>query len=366
VVLLGRLEVQLKLLNWDWIWMEVLLGFQALNFQALNLQALNFQALDFQTPKFQAIALLVGAALLDYGIGDPWGWPHPVQFMGWAIARGTKLALIPRTPYWQRITGTILGLGLILASGLAGWGIANLTLRLHPLLGWGVSTILLASCFAGRSLRAAAEEVLGCSEITTARSHLARYVGRDTADLSQPEILRAVLETVAENATDGVFAPLFYALLGSFLPHVGPLPLALAYKAASTLDSMVGYRTEPYTHIGWFSAKLEDALTWLPCRLHVLCIALLSGRPGEVLAICRRDGPPDPSPNSGWSEAAYAAALGVQLGGANTYQGVVRVKPLVGDATRAIAPATIHQALRLMRASFLLLLGGGLAWQVLR
>jgi adenosylcobinamide-phosphate synthase len=317
--------------------------------------------------------LLLGAALLDYIVGDPWGWPHPVQVMGWAIAQGTKLALLPPSPLGQRIAGVGLALTVILGSAGVGWAIAAAANLIHPLLGRAVTLVLLASCFAGRSLRDAAVEVLqalgsegpeGQSELQAARACLARYVGRDTEHLSRPEILRALLETVAENATDGVIAPLGYALLGACIPAVGPLPLALAYKAASTLDSMVGYRSPPYTHIGWFSAQLEDRLTWGPCRLQVLLVALLSGQPAQVWAICRRDGPQDPSPNSGWSEAAYAAALGVQLGGVNTYRGVVRQKPLLGDDLGAIAPKTVERALALMRWSYLgtLFLGLSLAF----
>ncbi|NET39830.1 MAG: cobalamin biosynthesis protein, partial [Cyanothece sp. SIO1E1] len=142
-------------------------------------------------------------------------------------------------------------------------------------------------------------------------------------------------------------------LLGATL-GIGSAPLALAYKAASTLDSMVGYREAPYTHLGWFSARLEDHLTWLPCRLTVLTIALLSGRPRYVWQICQRDASADPSPNAGWSECAYAAALGVQMGGTNRYQGIIKHKPLLGDPVHAITPAQIHRALKLTRHSFIL------------
>ena len=130
--------------------------------------------------------------------------------------------------------------------------------------------------------------------------------------------------------------------------------MAIAYKAASTLDSMVGYREPPYTDLGWFSAKLEDVLTWFPCRCSVMTIALLSGRPWQVLQLCWRDANADPSPNAGWSECAYAAALGVQLGGPNTYRGKVTKKPFLGDANRPITSAVINQALSLTRRSFLI------------
>jgi adenosylcobinamide-phosphate synthase len=223
--------------------------------------------------------------------------------------------------------------------------------------------VLLASCFAGRSLRRAAEEVLApldAGDIATARDYLGLYVGRDTGYLDEAEIRRAVLETVSENATDGVLAPLFYALVGACLP-LGSVPVALAYKAASTLDSMIGYREAPYTYLGWFSARFEDALTWLPCRLVVLTIALLSGQPQRVWALCRRDASADPSPNAGWSEAAYAAALGVQLGGTNQYNGILKEKPRLGDAVYPITRDRILQALALTRRAALLWTGLGIA-----
>lgn len=300
------------------------------------------------------------AAFLDYLVGDPWDWWHPVQGMGWVIHHYTQLAL-----QWLKSAGSLrwagvgLAVGLVLGSGALGWGLGAITQAIHPGLGLAVNSVLLASCFAGRSLRDAAQDVLeplSQGDLLTARSRLSRYVGRDTATLSEPDILRAVLETVTENATDGVLAPLFYALVGLWLPG-GSVAFALGYKAASTLDSMVGYRTPPYTDLGWFSAKLDDVLTWVPCRCVVITLAILSGRPQQVWAICRRDASQDPSPNSGWSECVYAAILGVQVGGLNYYQGVAKLKPLLGNPTHAIAPTDIAHALRLTRICFLTWLG---------
>lgn len=310
----------------------------------------------------QRALVLVLAAGLDRLVGDPWGWPHPVQAIGQVISWGSsQIQRLKLPPGGERGLGVILGLSVTLGSGLGGWGAVCLTEIVHPGIGLVCEVVLLASCFAGRSLRRAAEDVLApleSDDIPTARQRLALYVGRDTENLDEPEILRAVLETVSENATDGVLAPLFYALVGAFLPW-GSVPVALAYKAASTLDSMVGYREAPYTHLGWFSARFEDGLTWLPCRLTVLTIALLSGQPRQVWAICRRDAPADPSPNAGWSECTYAAALGVQLGGRNTYRGQVKDKPLLGDAVVSIGRDRILAGLTLTRRAALLWLGLG-------
>jgi adenosylcobinamide-phosphate synthase len=303
-----------------------------------------------------SVLVLWLAAIADNLIGDPQGWLHPVQLMGWVIQKYTNLAIKLFSQSWlRRLAGTFLGLALIIGSGIFGWLIVSICQTINPFLGSAIEIILLASCFAGKSLRVAVQDVLSSMnepDLSLARSRLSLYVGRDTDDLSKSEILRALLETVAENAVDGVTAPLFYAILGLLIPKIGVLPLALAYKAASTLDSMIGYLREPYTDLGWFSAQLEDCLTWFPCRLTVLTLSLFSSKPLAVLAICRRDGVKDPSPNSGWSEAVYAAILGVQLGGKNTYQGVVREKPWLGEPLESISVAKINQGLSLTNYCF--------------
>ncbi len=315
--------------------------------------------------------ILVLAASLDYLIGDPVNWLHPVQMMGWMITQFTNIVIIkdvatntciPRfSPLIMKMLGSILGISMILGSGLF---VAIALSKIHPILAIAISSILLAACFAGRSLRDAAESVLKSLQtgnIANARQELSRYVGRDTDALSEIEILRAILETVTENAIDAVTSPLFYALLGSFLFPYGGVALAIAYKASSTLDSMVGYVESPYTDLGWFSAKTDDVLTWLPCRLTVITLALVSGKPIYVWSICQRDAKSDPSPNSGWSECVYAAILRVQLGGKNRYRSVVKHKPLLGDAIEAIAAPKIYQALALTRTCFLLWLIIGLS-----
>ncbi|HBQ97784.1 MULTISPECIES: adenosylcobinamide-phosphate synthase CbiB [unclassified Roseofilum] len=305
------------------------------------------------------------ASILDFAIGDPWHWPHPVQLMGKLIAQGTEFILKSfHSPQSQRWAGVILGLTLIGMAALVSDRIVWLANKGHPLLGIGIESILLASCFAGRSLHHAALDVLNhlqAGDLPNARQKLSLYVGRDTQTLNEPEILRAVLETIAENAIDGVTAPLFYAILGSLIPGLGGLPLAMGYKAASTLDSMIGYRESPYLYIGWFSAKLEDLLTWLPCRLTVITLGLLSGQLKKVWVLCKRDAVHDPSPNSGWSECVYAAILGVQLGGVNRYGTTIKIKPLLGDRIHPITPTSISKALSLTRHCFLIWLGLGIS-----
>ncbi len=316
----------------------------------------------------QIIVLLL-AATIDYLIADPRYLLHPVQIMGWGIVNFQQFVI----KYWQkpwqrRLAGIGLGLGLIIGSGFFGWLIVFSATKINSFLAITLEIIILASCFASRSLRFAAEDILPSllkRDLVLARTKLSQYVGRDTAQLSTSEILRAILETVAENTTDGVTAPLFYGILGTFIPGVGAVPLALGYKAASTLDSMVGYRYEPFTYLGWFSARLEDYLTWLPCRLTVLSVAVLTGKYQQVWYFCWRDAPKDPSPNSGWSETAFAAVLGVQLGGKNSYGGTLKYKPLLGEPVQEITINKVNQALNLSRNCFLLWLGVGLGSHLL-
>jgi adenosylcobinamide-phosphate synthase len=298
-------------------------------------------------PSQPAAPLVLAAALgLDYWLADPWGWPHPVRVMGAVIAWGQSCILrrCP-TPAAQRWGGAALTLALLAGSYAAGWGLIAVAQALHPWAGILMQIILMASCLGGRSLRFAALEVLDPLEkgdLPQARQRLSRYVGRDTEHLTEAEILRAVVETVAENTPDGATAPLFYAFLGG-------APLALAYKASSTLDSMVGYRHAPFTYLGTVPARCEDGLTWLPCRLTVLTLALLSGDPWGFWQRCRRDGRADPSPNSGWSEAAFAWWLQIQLGGTNFYRGIPKEKPKVGIPARPLSPQVVRESLGLLR-----------------
>jgi adenosylcobinamide-phosphate synthase len=316
----------------------------------------------------QAAIILAIASFLDFLIGDPKNWLHPVQVIGWGIHHYTQFVLKRLTERWQlKLAGIGLTVTMLLLSGGMGWLMVWVAAQVHPVVGVAIASVILASCLAGRSLRDAAADVLQPlmqGDLPTARTRLSQYVGRDTAELSESDVMRAVLETVTENATDGVMAPLFWAIAGAFSP-LGSVPLVLAYKAASTLDSMVGYRQAPYTDLGWCSARLEDGLTWLPCRLTVFTLAVLSGKPGYVWRICRRDAPQDPSPNAGWSECAYAAILGVQVGGTNWYRGVAKHKPLLGEPLQPITPFTIRQALQLTRNLFLVWLAIALSTLIL-
>ncbi|MGK7912485.1 MAG: adenosylcobinamide-phosphate synthase CbiB [Synechococcus sp.] len=293
-----------------------------------------------------AAIVLIAALLLDFWIADPWSWYHPVQAMGWAIGKGKDIILaLKLSPWMQQLGGGLLTLLLLVGSYSYAAGVIAIAHRIHPWAGLTTHAVLLASCLGARSLRLAALSVVGPlkdEDLSRARHLLSRYVGRDTDALDAPEICRAAIETVAENTPDGATAPLFYGLIGG-------APLAFAYKALSTLDSMVGYRREPFTHLGRIPARLEDAVTWLPCRLTVLTLALWSDRPFDYLRNCRRDATQDPSPNSGWSEAAFAWKLGVRLGGTNKYQGTIKIKPFLGQAKQSLTTQTIINSTKWLR-----------------
>ncbi|MEB3172523.1 MAG: adenosylcobinamide-phosphate synthase CbiB [Cyanobacteriota bacterium] len=289
------------------------------------------------------------ACVLDRAIGDPRWSPHPVVLMGWCIARLRALAecWAGDDPWGLRLAGGVITLLLVGGSASAGWAL-NALVALAPagsaLHGCALVLVVmaLASALAGRSLEQAVQQVLSAlasGDLVLARRQLAWFVGRDTETLSEAEVLRALAETASENAVDGLFAPLFWMLVGAAFGQ--PLALAWGFKAASTLDSMLGYRTGRLRWLGTAGARLDDLLVWLPCRL----VALSLGQLRPAL----RDGAPDPSPNAGVSQAAYAHAAGVQLGGLNQYGGAQRAKPLLAAGSPAPDAASVQGILQLSR-----------------
>jgi adenosylcobinamide-phosphate synthase len=291
-----------------------------------------------------AMAPLVLVALacgLDRLVGDPRGCIHPVVVMGWLISRlrGWAEGWAANQPRRLRLAGFAITALLVGGSGLAGWGVERLAWS-GP-LGAALLIVALASALAGRSLEQAVHAVLAslaACDLPLARQRLSWIVGRDTDNLDGPEILRAAAETASENGVDGLFAPLFWMLVGAglwcggALAGPGPLALAWAFKAASTLDSMLGYRRGQLRWLGTAGARLDDLLVWLPCRLVALSLPLVAARPGRTLAWFRsalEQGASDPSPNAGVSQAAYALAAGVRLGGSNRYAEELRHKPVL-------------------------------------
>ncbi|TAJ07838.1 MAG: cobalamin biosynthesis protein CobD [Nitrospirae bacterium] len=310
---------------------------------------------------------LLLACLLDAWLGDPRWFPHPVRLMGRCIARyEATIRRVAQRPVGLRLAGLALAIGLPIGVWAAGWGLIRLAGLVHPLAATGVEILLAYTTLAVRDLADHAALVLRAlrgSTLEEARAAVSHIVGRDTDSLSEPDVVRATVETIAESTADGGIAPLFYLALGG-------APLALAFKAVSTLDSMVGHRDARYRDFGWASARLDDAANWIPARL-AACLLVLAGgltrfRADLVVrawSIVMRDAGKHESPNSGWPEAAMAGALQVQLGGRNVYEGIVIELPRIGDSGQALQTDHIRQALVLMATASVLATGLAAAWR---
>ncbi len=295
---------------------------------------------------------LLAAAAVDVAIGDPRWLPHPVRAMGLVIAWFDEhIRLFCKSAAGLRMAGCCLAFGLPAAAYWTGSFMIEYVSSLSGFLGQALGVGLASTTLAWRDLRdhaAAVSHTLVEGDLPGARLAVGMIVGRDTESLPEPEIVRATVETIAESAADGVIAPLVFLTLG------GP-PLALAYKAVSTLDSMIGHRDERYADLGWASARLDDLVNWIPARLTGGCMVLAAGlasgqweRTIQSWVILLRDGAKHPSPNSGRPEAAMAGALGVQLGGTNYYDGIAHERPVMGNDSRALVPGDIQRALRIM------------------
>ena len=286
---------------------------------------------------------VLGGFVLDALFGDPAWLPHPVVYMGKAISKLEKFLRprLPKTPQGELLGGAIvafcLPVGTFLLTGLVCWGAA----RLHPLLGLAVQMFWCGQALAARGLVQESTNVyieLKKPDLPGARKAVSRIVGRDTAELTAEGVTKAAVETVAENASDGVIAPLLYMLIGG-------APLALTYKAINTMDSMLGYKNERYLYFGRVPAKLDDVANYIPSRLAgllwVAAAAFTHNDAKGAWKIWRRDRRRHASPNSAQTESACAGALGVQLAGPAYYFGEYYAKPTIGDALRPIEPEDI-------------------------
>lgn len=310
-----------------------------------------------------SLILLIGLAIvLDLLIGDPRSLPHPVIMIGRMISFLEK-RWNQGTAAQRRRRGCLLTATVVMSVWGMSWAVLALLTAIHPWLGLMAELWLLVTTLAIKGLAEAGRAVaapLACGDLPGARQALSMVVGRDTAMLNEAEITRGTVETVAENTVDGITAPLFFAV-------VGGAPLALAYKAVNTLDSMVGYRNERYADFGFASAKLDDIANWLPARLTALSLwvggvilATIGGKPlrwrGALRATCN-EAPRHPSPNAGWPEAMVARLLGVQLGGVNTYQGATSHRATLGEPFEPLSVAHIGAAISLMHMGWLLFAG---------
>ena len=302
---------------------------------------------------FHIIALALGC-ILDLLIGDPYGLPHPIRWIGSLISclEGRLLDPSDSGPVQKR-KGLVLCLCVMILPAALCAGALVLAYHLHPAAGVILEGILSAYLLAARSLQKESTKVqraLEQGQVEEARRALSMIVGRDVSVLDEAGIARAAVETVAENANDGVIAPLLYTALG------GPV-LGMLYKSINTMDSMLGYHNERYEHFGFFAAKIDDVAGFLPARISALLMIVSSAFLGPSYSaagawrIFIRDRFCHKSPNSAQTESACAGALGLRLAGDAVYFGQVVKKPYIGDAKREIESCDIARANRLMMAA---------------
>jgi adenosylcobinamide-phosphate synthase len=305
--------------------------------------------------------LLPAAYLLDQIAGDPEWLPHPVRLIGHAITHGEALLRAPdQTPQEELIAGAALSITVVASTYFLTAALIHHANRRSRALGTLTKIILGWTCLAARNLDQEATAVLNAlaaDDISLARQRLARIVGRDTANLDEHEISRAVIETVAESASDGIIAPLFYMALGG-------VPLAMAYKAVNTLDSMIGHADTRYFYFGKVAARLDDVANYLPARFTAAGIVAAShlssqADPQAARRIWQRDGSKHKSPNAGQPESAIAGALQVRLGGNNTYAGELIPAQAIAPELHAPTPAKARQAIRLIATVSLLAVAAG-------
>lgn len=300
------------------------------------------------------LIIIVCAILLDLLIGDPKWLPHPVVGMGKSIAYFEKRWNLQ--PF-QKLKGVLMAVVVVGMTYLFTFLLVSLAYRFHFVIGIVVEAYLLFTTIAIKGLKQAAINVanpLMKGDFSQARTALSWIVGRDTQELPEREVVRGTVETVAENTVDAIIAPLFWALIGG-------APLAMAYRAVNTLDSMVGYKNSRYLEFGWASARLDDFMNWIPAKVTTLCIWLSAiffspSRLKEAVLITFRDAPKHPSPNSGWPEAMVAGLLGVQLGGRNTYKGILSERARLGDAERELIPKDIFKTIQYMHGGWIMFL----------
>jgi len=326
---------------------------------------------------YHIIAFLAGV-ILDWIIGDPMNFPHPIRWIGNLIGKLTHKLLEPylegkRNNKKEKRNGLYLVLTVVVITICITSAVVIGTYLIHPYLGIVVEAILTCYLLAAKSLFVESTKVSKALEkegLKAGRTAVSMIVGRDTKALDEEGVIKAAVETVAENTSDGVIAPLLYAFLG------GPI-LGLAYKAINTMDSMVGYHNDKYENFGYYAAKLDDVVNYIPARISAVFMIMAASIMGqysgrEAVRIFKRDRYNHKSPNSAQTESVCAGAMGIRLAGDATYFGKLVKKPVIGDKTRDIERSDIKRADVLMFATEVLVVLAGMMifaviyWLILR
>lgn len=287
------------------------------------------------------LPLLIGWQL-DLLLGDPSWLPHPVVGFGKLIAFGEHRL---NKGSHRKLKGAVMAVFLIALTYVATYLLCSQLLTIHYSLSILCNSILVFYCLAGTTLIREVREVFHAIDrsLDEGRRQVARIVGRDTSELSAQEVRTAALETLAENLSDGVIAPLFWLAIGG-------VPAMMAYKMVNTLDSMIGYRTERYHDFGCWAARIDDIANYIPARITALLMVIAAGKP-QLISFVWRNGRKHASPNSGYPEAALAGTLNCRFGGPHYYFGELFDKPYIGENDRKLTTADMQKAVRINRGA---------------
>ena len=303
---------------------------------------INYQVITSNPSLLVPLSSFLIGWLLDRLFGDPERLPHPVVLFGKMIAKGERMLNLGK---WRVLKGALLAVMLITVVVFATWTMIVVADKVNIYLGMAMRAILVFYCLAGTTLIREVRQVFYAidSSLDEGRQQVARIVGRDTSELTDEEVRKAALETLAENLNDGVIAPLFWFAIGG-------VPAMMGYKMVNTLDSMIAYHSPRYLKFGKAAARIDDIANYIPARLTALLMLIAARRP-NLVSFVMKYGPCHASPNSGWPEAALAGILGCRFGGPHKYFGETFDKPYIGNQDKPLTREDIEKAVRINRTA---------------
>ena len=303
---------------------------------------INYQVITSNPSLLVPLSSFLIGWLLDRLFGDPERLPHPVVLFGKMIAKGERMLNLGK---WRVLKGALLAVMLITVVVFATWTMIVVADKVNIYLGMAMRAILVFYCLAGTTLIREVRQVFYAidSSLDEGRQQVARIVGRDTSELTDEEVRKAALETLAENLNDGVIAPLFWFAIGG-------VPAMMGYKMVNTLDSMIAYHSPRYLKFGKAAARIDDIANYIPARLTALLMLIAARRP-NLVSFVMKYGPCHASPNSGWPEAALAGILGCRFGGPHKYFGETFDKPYIGNQDKPLTREDMEKAVRINRTA---------------
>lgn len=303
---------------------------------------INYQVITSNPSLLVPLSSFLIGWLLDRLFGDPERLPHPVVLFGKMIAKGERMLNLGK---WRVLKGALLAVMLISVVVFATWTMIVVADKVNIYLGMAMRAILVFYCLAGTTLIREVRQVFYAidSSLDEGRQQVARIVGRDTSELTDEEVRKAALETLAENLNDGVIAPLFWFAIGG-------VPAMMGYKMVNTLDSMIAYHSPRYLKFGKAAARIDDIANYIPARLTALLMLIATRRP-NLVSFVMKYGPCHASPNSGWPEAALAGILGCRFGGPHKYFGETFDKPYIGNQDKPLTREDMEKAVRINRTA---------------